>query len=72
MLHEGAPFIFIVFLNHKHEPYTTPHSEQARIEAAGGFVLRNRVLGILAVTRSFGDHRMKDYVIGTPYTSSTT
>jgi hypothetical protein len=45
--------------------------EQARIEAAGGFVLRNRVLGILAVTRSFGDHQMKDYVIGTPFTSTT-
>ncbi|TFJ80616.1 hypothetical protein NSK_008042 [Nannochloropsis salina CCMP1776] len=45
--------------------------EQARIEAAGGFVLRSRVLGILAVTRSFGDHRMKDYVIGVPYTSTT-
>ena len=28
--------------------------------------------GILAVTRSFGDHRMKDYVIGVPYTSTTT
>ena len=47
------------------------NAEQARIEAAGGFVLRNRVLGILAVTRSFGDHRMKDYVIGAPYTSTT-
>jgi serine/threonine protein phosphatase PrpC len=47
-------------------------AEQARIEAAGGFVLRNRVLGILAVTRSFGDHRMKDYVVGLPYTSTTT
>ena len=46
-------------------------AEQARIEAAGGFVLRNRVLGILAVTRSFGDHRMKDYVVGLPYTSTT-
>lgn len=46
-------------------------AEQARIEAAGGFVLRNRVLGILAVTRSFGDHRLKDYVVGLPYTSTT-
>jgi hypothetical protein len=35
-------------------------------------VLRNRVLGILAVTRSFGDHSMKDYVIGVPFTSTTT
>lgn len=45
-------------------------SEVARIEAAGGFVLRNRVLGILAVSRSFGDHRMKNFVIGVPFTST--
>jgi serine/threonine protein phosphatase PrpC len=38
--------------------------EQQRIKAAGGFVTRNRVLGILAVSRSFGDHGMKDFVIG--------
>lgn len=38
--------------------------EQARIAKAGGFVARNRVLGILAVSRSFGDHGMKDFVIG--------
>ncbi|CAM9488259.1 unnamed protein product, partial [Phaeothamnion confervicola] len=31
-------------------------AEQARVEGVGGFILRNRVLGILAVTRSFGDH----------------
>lgn len=38
--------------------------EQQRIKEAGGFVTRNRVLGILAVSRSFGDHGMKDFVIG--------
>lgn len=38
--------------------------EQERIKTAGGFVTRNRVLGILAVSRSFGDHGMKDFVIG--------
>lgn len=39
-------------------------SEQKRIMEAGGFVTRNRVLGILAVSRSFGDHGMKDFVTG--------
>ena len=39
-------------------------AEQERIKVAGGFVTRNRVLGILAVSRSFGDHGMKDFVIG--------
>lgn len=39
-------------------------SEQQRIKDAGGFITRNRVLGILAVSRSFGDHGMKDFVIG--------
>ncbi len=38
--------------------------EQKRVVEAGGFVTRNRVLGILAVSRSFGDHGMKDFVIG--------
>lgn len=38
--------------------------EQKRVTEAGGFVIRNRVLGILAVSRSFGDHGMKDYVTG--------
>ncbi|KAJ1413062.1 phosphatase 2C-like domain-containing protein [Ochromonadaceae sp. CCMP2298] len=45
--------------------------EQQRIKVAGGFVARNRVLGILAVSRSFGDHGMKDFVIATPYVTET-
>lgn len=44
--------------------------EQSRIEKAGGFVTRNRVLGILAVGRSLGDHGMKEFVIGTPFVNS--
>ncbi|CAN0567124.1 unnamed protein product, partial [Ectocarpus sp. 12 AP-2014] len=41
-------------------------AEQERVNAAGGFVLRNRVLGILAVSRSFGNQGMKDLVTAVP------
>ena len=44
--------------------------EQNRIERAGGFVARNRVLGILAVGRSLGDHGMKEFVIGSPFVNT--
>ncbi len=44
-------------------------SEQRRISDAGGFIARGRVLGILAVSRSFGDHGMKDFVCASPYLS---
>lgn len=45
--------------------------EKLRIEAAGGFVHAKRVLGILAVARSLGDHGLKEYVIAKPYISET-
>lgn len=35
------------------------------------FFLSRRVLGILAVTRSFGDHGMKDFVTANPYVTET-
>ncbi|KAK8793516.1 hypothetical protein WA158_004875 [Blastocystis sp. Blastoise] len=46
----------------------TDDMEQRRIEDAGGFILRNRVCGILAVSRSFGDYAYDDCVISRPYT----
>jgi len=45
--------------------------EAKRVTDAGGFVVLNRVNGILAVTRSLGDHAMKDYVISTPHIEET-
>ncbi len=48
---------------------TDDPEEVKRIEESGGFVFKGRVLGILAVTRSLGDHCMKEYVIAKPYTS---
>ena len=47
-------------LSYDHRPDDI--GEQNRIKEAGGFITRSRVLGILAVTRSFGDHGMKDFV----------
>jgi serine/threonine protein phosphatase PrpC len=46
--------------------------EVARIEGAGGFLFKGRVLGVLAVTRSLGDHMLKDYVIAHPTVNERT
>ena len=45
--------------------------EAKRVEAMGGFVLRRRVMGVLSVTRSFGDLELKRYVVARPSTSRT-
>lgn len=45
--------------------------EAKRIGDAGGYVLNNRVNGVLAVTRSLGDSSMKEFVVGSPYTTET-
>jgi len=57
----------VIRLSHDHK--AEDPAEIERIEAAGGFVLRNRVLGILAVARSFGDHGMKEFVVCRPFLS---
>ncbi|GAA6064489.1 hypothetical protein JCM10212_002609 [Sporobolomyces blumeae] len=46
-------------------------NEVKRITDAGGFVLNNRVNGVLAVTRALGDSSMKEFVVGAPYTTET-
>ena len=40
-----------------------------RINASGGLVVNKRVMGLLAVARSFGDNCIKEYVICLLYTS---
>ncbi len=45
--------------------------EQARIIELGGVVISNRVNGILAVTRAFGDQYMKNLITAKPYTTET-
>lgn len=45
--------------------------EQRRIVKNGGILLKGRVNGVLAVSRSLGDCYMKSLVIGAPYTTAT-
>lgn len=46
-------------------------AEAARVTAAGGLMIANRVNGMLAVTRALGDRYMKTLVSGAPYTTRT-
>lgn len=59
-----------VRLTHDHK--ATDPDEISRIESSGGMMLRGRVLGVLAVARSLGDHGLKEFVIGRPFLSSMT
>jgi protein phosphatase PTC1 len=45
--------------------------EQQRVKDAGGFIMNERVNGMLAVTRALGDAEMKDFIAGRPYTTET-
>jgi len=42
--------------------------EAKRITDSGGFIIHGRVNGQIIITRSLGDHLMKEFIIGTPYT----
>jgi len=53
------------------EHKATDPAESQRINDVGGFLVGGRVNGIIAVARALGDHNMKQYIIGTPYTSAT-
>lgn len=54
-----------------HDHKATDETEIERIKSVGGNMIRNRVLGIMAVARSLGDHGLKEFVIAKPYLSST-
>ncbi|CAK7903261.1 hypothetical protein CAAN1_07S06634 [[Candida] anglica] len=67
-----------IILCRKGQPYRLSYDhkasdrhEIARIRDAGGLIMKNRVNGVLAVTRSLGDSYMKELVIGKPYTTAT-
>ena len=66
-LHRGTNAIRIT-----HDHKSTDPIEIARIQSSGGIIVRGRVLGVLAVARSLGDHGFKEFVIAKPYLSSTT
>lgn len=61
------PFCGLTALRLSYDHRVDDDGEQERIKKAGGFFTRNRVLGILAVTRSFGDHGMKEFVCADPH-----
>jgi len=42
--------------------------EAKRITDGGGFIIHGRVNGQIIITRSLGDHLMKEFIIGDPFT----
>ncbi|CAH2355046.1 putative protein phosphatase 2C homolog 1 [[Candida] railenensis] len=67
-----------IILSRKGKPYRLSYDHKAtdvneinRIKESGGLIMKNRVNGVLAVSRSLGDSYMKDLVIGKPYTTAT-
>ncbi len=45
-------------------------SEVDRISGKGGLIINGRVNGQIAITRSLGDHLMKEYIISDPFCTS--
>jgi len=43
--------------------------EAKRIQDLGGFIVNGRVNGQIVITRSLGDHLMKEFIIGDPFVS---
>lgn len=67
-----------IILYRNGKPYRLSYDHKAsdineinRIRDLGGLVMKNRVNGVLAVTRSLGDSYMKNLVTGKPFTTST-
>jgi len=51
------------------EHKASDEKEAKRITEAGGFIIHGRVNGQIIITRSLGDHLMKEFIIGDPYLS---
>lgn len=45
--------------------------ERERVERSGGYIARDRVCGVLAVTRALGDQELKQVITARPYTTRT-
>lgn len=78
MLHTSNVGDLRIILCRNGRPYRLSYDHKAsdtnevnRIRDQGGLVMKNRVNGVLAVTRSLGDSYMKSLVIGKPFTTST-